>query len=186
MENRKTESFKPLTISVENLPASTARHEELTSYAAERARLLLGCYRTGDANDPETYVAAITAILARYPEAVITEVTHPATGLPKKKSWLPTVKEVADACDDAVEFSVQHEARLKRIREQMEARAREDRGEKPTLAQLRERFGENWGLGGDDRPKEAPAKAPTAEQLRHHYQHYDLEFKPKSLDEDAA
>jgi len=111
-----------------------------------RAKILFGCYRTGDANDPETYVAAIAAILARYPEEVMTAVTHPATGLPSKKGWLPTVKEVADACDDAVEFSVQHQARLKRIREQMEARAREDRGEKPTLAQLKERFGENWGL----------------------------------------
>jgi hypothetical protein len=34
------------------LPASMAR-EDLTSYAAMRAKLLLGCYRTGDANDPE-------------------------------------------------------------------------------------------------------------------------------------
>jgi hypothetical protein len=131
-------------------------------------------------------VTAIMAVLARYPEQVITDVTHPATGLPKKKGWLPTVKEVFDACEEAVEFSVNHQARLKRIKDQMEARAREDRGEKPTLAQLKERFGDNWGLGGDDRPKPEPAKAPTAEQLRHHYQHYDLEFKPKSLDEDAA
>jgi hypothetical protein len=146
MENRKAQSFKPLTISLENLPASMAQQEALTSYAAQRAKLLLGCYRTGDANDPETYVAAITAILARYPERVITEVTHPATGLPKKKSWLPSVKEVSDACDDVVEFEVQHQARLKRIQEQMEARDREDRGEKPTMAQLKERFGDNWGI----------------------------------------
>jgi hypothetical protein len=85
MENRKAQSFKPLTISLENLPASMARQEQLTSYAAQRAKLLLGCYRTGDANDPETYVAAITAILARYPEEVITSVTHPATGLAIEK-----------------------------------------------------------------------------------------------------
>jgi hypothetical protein len=146
MQDRKTESFKPLTISVENLPASMARQEEVNSYAAERASLLLGCYRTGEANDPETYVTAIMAVLARYPEQVITDVTHPATGLPKKKSWLPTVKEVFDACEEAVEFSVQHAARLKRIQEQMEARAREDRGEKPTMAQLKARFGETWGI----------------------------------------
>jgi hypothetical protein len=104
MENQKAQSFKPLTISAENLPASMARHEERTSYAAMRAKILLGCYRTGDANDPETYVAAITAILARYPEEVMTQVTHPATGLPSKKGWLPTVKEVCDACNEAVDF----------------------------------------------------------------------------------
>src|ERR1043166_4929526 len=119
MQDREAQSLKPLTISLENLPASMARQENLTSYAAQRARLLLGCYRTGDANDPETYVAAITAILARYPEEVITTVTHPATGLPSKKSWLPTVKEVRDACDDAHEPIMQNELRLKRIKEQM-------------------------------------------------------------------
>jgi hypothetical protein len=186
MENRKAQSFKPLTISVEQLPASMARHEELTSYAAERSRLLLGCYRTGDANDPETYVAAITAILARYPEAVITEVTHPATGLPKKKGWLPTVKEVADACDDAVEFSVQHAARLKRIQEQMEARAREDRGEKPTLAQLKERFGDDWGLTPAAAKAPSDFKAPTKQELAAHYREYGLAFEPKPTPETAT
>jgi hypothetical protein len=71
----------------------------LTKYAAERARLLLGCYRKGDANDPDTYVAAITATLARYPEDVIRDVTHPATGLPIQKDFLPTVREVYLACE---------------------------------------------------------------------------------------
>src|SRR6185312_14188698 len=98
MQNLNQQSFKPLTISAEQLPASMARNEALTSYAASRAKLLLGCYRTGDANDPATYVAAITA---RFPEEIITAVTHPATGLPSKKGWLPTVKEVHDACLDA-------------------------------------------------------------------------------------
>jgi len=116
-----------------------------------RAKILLGCYRTGDANDPETYVAAVTAVLARYPEEVITAVTHPVTGLPSKKGWLPTVKEVSEACAEAHEPLVQNELRLKRIKEQMEMRARMDRGEKPTLDQLKERYGENWGLK-DDKP----------------------------------
>jgi hypothetical protein len=118
--------------------------------------LLLGCYRTGDANDPEIYVAAITAILSRYPEVVITAVTHPATGLPSKKGWLPTVKEVVDACDEAVEPIVQNEARLKRIKDQMEARAREDAQIKPTIDQLHDRFGKDWGLKADPDKGMAP------------------------------
>jgi len=185
MENRKTQSFKPLTICAENLPASTARQEELTNYAAERARLLLGCYRTGDANDPETYVAAITAVLSRYPEQVITDVTNPlnAGALPNKKTWQPSVKEVFDACEAAVEGTDQHEARLERIKEQMESREREDRGERPTLDQLKERFGDNWGIEEPIKRKVDVVKTPTVEQLRHHYQHYNLEFKPKSDEE---
>lgn len=155
----------------------------MTSYAAERARLLLGCYRTGDANDPATYVAAITAILARYPEEIITVVTHPATGLPSKKGWLPTVKEVRDACEHEIEPIREHEARLKLIKEQLEMRERMERGERPTMAQLKERYGENWGIGEPEKPIERKAQAPTIEQLRHHYQHYNLAFKPKNQDE---
>ncbi len=71
----------------------------MTRYAAERARLLLGCYRRADAYDPETYVAAITAVLARYPEDVIRDVTHPATGLPIRCDFLPSVAEVYRECE---------------------------------------------------------------------------------------
>ena len=170
MENPKPESFKPLTISVENLPASMARQENLTSYAAARAKLLLGCYRTGDANDPATYVAAITAILARYPEEVITAVTHPATGLPSKSGWLPTIKEVGDACNQAIEPIRQNELRLKRIKEQLEMRERMERGEKPTAEQLRAKYGENWGLTPREPKKETAFKAPDWDEITAAYQ----------------
>jgi hypothetical protein len=161
-----------------------AQREAATIYAASRAKILLGCYRTGDANDPETYVAAITTILARYPEEVITRVTHPATGLPSKKGWLPTVKEVRDACEGEFESAREEHFRLKRIKEQLEMRERMEKGERPTMAQLKAKYGENWGIGEPEKPVEAKAQAPTIEQLRHHYAHYNLAFKPK--DEDAA
>jgi hypothetical protein len=138
-----------------------ARQEGLTEYAAKRAELLLGCYRTGDANDPKTYVAAITAVLAHYPEEVMTSVTHPVTGLPSECGWLPTIKEVTHACNAAVEPIKQREARQKRIREQMEMREREEFGIKPTMDQLKEKYGENWGLTPRE-PKEASTfKAPS-------------------------
>lgn len=183
MAHQGAKSFKPLTISAEQLPASMARQEVLTSYAAERARLLLGCYRTGEANDPVTYVAAITAILARYPEEIITVVTHPATGLPSKKGWLPTVKEVRDACEEEFESTREENARLKRIKEQFEMRERMDRGERPTMDQLHAKYGKNFGIGEPEKPVEIKDQAPTIDQLRHHYKHYDLAFKPKSHDD---
>lgn len=169
MENRKTPSFKPLTISAEGLPASMDQHAKITTYAAMRAKILLGCYRTGDANDPETYVAAVTAVLAHYPQEVITSVTHPVTGLPSKKSWLPTIKEVRDECDEVMEPIVQNEARLKRIKEQMEARAREDAGVKPTMEQLKERFGETWGLTAKEPKEVVIVKAPTWKEITKGY-----------------
>jgi hypothetical protein len=117
-------------------------------------------------------VAAVTAVLAHFPEEVITSVTHPVTGLPKKSSWLPTIKEVNDACNEAIEPIRSHEARLKRIKEQMEMREREDRGEKPTLEQLKAKYGENWGLPAPgnvktpDEKKEENAAALEREQAR--------------------
>lgn len=137
----------------------------MTSYAAQRAKLLVGCYRTGEANDPETYVAAITAVLAHYPDQVITEVTHPISGLPSKKGWLPTVKEVNDACATAVEPIAREEARLKRIKEQMEMIARMDRGERPTMEQLHSKYGKDWGLSAVDPEKQETFKAPTWDQI---------------------
>ena len=91
-------------------------------------------------------MAAVTAVLAHYPEEVITDVTHPVTGLPSKKGWLPTVKEVSDACAEVAEPIAREELRLKQIKEQLEAREMEASGERPTLEQLHKRYGTNWGM----------------------------------------
>lgn len=69
-------------------------------FAAERARLLFGCYRRGDANDPKTYVTAVAAVLADYPDETIRYVTDPRTGMASRGDWLPTVGEVKRACED--------------------------------------------------------------------------------------
>lgn len=64
------------------------------------AKLLLGCYRTGDANDPEVYVAAITAVMSEYPEDVLRSIVDPRTGIPSKIEWLPKPAEVKSACEE--------------------------------------------------------------------------------------
>jgi hypothetical protein len=127
MENLPETSFKPLTVSLTKSGLSTPDPTRITEYATQRARLLLGCYRKGDANDPDTYVAAITATLARYPEDVIRDVTHPATGLPTQKDFLPTVREVYLACEAIVQPRRAAEARRKQIENQLAERAEFDR-----------------------------------------------------------
>jgi len=145
----------------------------LTRYAAARAKILLGCYRTGDANDPETYVAAITAVLAHYPEDIITRVTHPVTGLPSKVGWLPTVKEVHDACDEAAAPAFRQQQRAKQIAETLAEREaiEAQRGQvRPSLEQLKEKYGPNWGLDLDPGKKDRPAfKAPSWDDIAQTY-----------------
>lgn len=61
--------------------------------------LLVGCYRTGEAANPEVYTAALATVLSEYPEAVVLRVTDPRTGLPGRAQWLPTVAEVKQECE---------------------------------------------------------------------------------------
>jgi hypothetical protein len=133
----------------------------------ERAQLLLGCYRSGEANDPATYVAAISATLARYSQQIITDVTHPVSGLPAKKSWLPTVKEVFDACEEEANRSRQQTARERRIQEQFAARAEQDRLDavKPSLDEMKEKYGPNWGLTPNEPAKKSTFKAPSWDKI---------------------
>src|SRR6185312_3504497 len=67
--------------------------EELTKLA----RVLLGCYRTGEANDPEIYSGAVIAVLSDYPLEIVKRVVDPRHGLPSKSKWLPTVAEIKEA-----------------------------------------------------------------------------------------
>jgi hypothetical protein len=72
--------------------------------ATKYAKILLGCYRTGEANDPEVYASAVTHILAQYPEDIMRSVSDPLTGLPSKIEWLPKLKEVLAACEEIAGF----------------------------------------------------------------------------------
>ena len=77
------------------LPATTC----LPTVAAKAATMLMGCYRKGDAADPEIYVTAIAAVLERYPARVVEEVSDPRTGIAGRSNWLPTVAEVRTECE---------------------------------------------------------------------------------------
>lgn len=75
---------------------------------------MFGCYRRGEANDPDTYVGAITMVLAHYSAAVVKAVTDPYAGLPSQKkdngyTGLPDVADVKAACESEA-------ARLERMK----------------------------------------------------------------------
>jgi hypothetical protein len=72
------------------------------SLAAERATILTGCYKRDEAADPEIFIRAATAILEQYPEGTVRKVTHPASGLPAKLKWLPSIAELKEACEEDV------------------------------------------------------------------------------------
>lgn len=93
-------SWRRPTISSSGSADSTPQHR--AAYATERARLMLGCYRRGEANDPDTYVAAIAAVLATFELDIIREATDPRTGIQsteKFAAFMPNAGEVKAFCD---------------------------------------------------------------------------------------
>lgn len=60
---------------------------------------LIGAYRKGEAEDPETYTRSIAIVLSAYPQDVVRRVTDPLTGIQSRTQWLPTVNEVREACE---------------------------------------------------------------------------------------
>lgn len=148
---------------------------------------MLDCYRTGGANSPETFVTAIAATLARYPDQVIYEVTDPRSGIPVQITWMPSVKEVFDMCERAMLPIRNRVEQEKRISEQFEQRKREDqaRATRHSYEELKAKYGNDWGIAAPEAKRKSAEPAPTVEQLRHHYAHYGLAFQPKAKD-DAA
>jgi hypothetical protein len=64
--------------------------------------MLFGSYRRGDANDPDTYVAAIAAVLSLYDVELIREVTDPRFGImtsEKHMTFMPNAGELRVYCE---------------------------------------------------------------------------------------
>jgi hypothetical protein len=83
---------------------------------------MFGCYRKGDANDPDTYTAAVAAVLALYPGEVVARVTDPRAGLPGRSNFLPTVAEVRAACEELVRREARAQERAAREQAQLAQR----------------------------------------------------------------
>lgn len=117
----------------------------------KRAAYMLGCYRRGDANDPEVYATAIIGTLMCFPIEVVREVTDPVFGMPARFKWLPTIAEVREESEAIFSKRMAAVAQANRIDRQLAERAqfeREqtvERAERLTYEQLKEKYGD-WNI----------------------------------------
>ncbi len=122
--------------------------------------MLLGSYRAGDANDPETYVRAVTAVLSMYPVDVIRKVADPAKGLPSRLQYLPRIAEVKSACEEEMQ-PIYRQRERERIDAERKARrlalAAPD-APKPTREELVAKHGPNYGLTPSPKEEELAAR----------------------------
>jgi hypothetical protein len=131
-----------------DLVTTDSRQDERLALAAKRVADMLGFFRQGTAGDPERYVTGIAAMLAQYPENVILLVTDPMRGLPAKLDWLPTLRDVREACEREMEPIRAAQEREARYAETLRLIASQPR-HRMTRQQMEEKFGEGWGIQGE-------------------------------------
>lgn len=118
------------------------------------ARVLLGCYRTGDANDPDVYSGAVIAVLSDYPLEIIKRVVDPRHGLPSTSKWLPTIAELKDALEAEMAPIRREEDRQEREREYRASLPPPvDRTKRPTYEELKAKCAEAGLVIGKPRPR---------------------------------
>lgn len=64
--------------------------------AATAASRLLSFYPSQTPNSPREYLAAVTALLADYPQEVVDKVCDPRTGIATRCKFLPTIAEISE------------------------------------------------------------------------------------------
>lgn len=97
--------------------------------AAERTRILVGCYPNGKPSDPEVYASAVAAVLAQYPPEIVQRVTDPRVGLVRRCRFLPSIAEIVSACDEEMYPII----RAHRERQRAEELGRQETTRNPTM-----------------------------------------------------
>jgi hypothetical protein len=163
MDTENEPSSTPRTTSSPSSMASrTEQKVAKQKLAAERARLLFGSYRKGEANDPDTYVMMITATLMAYDNSVICEATHPHTGIQfteKFKTWMPQPGELKEFCEGLAARNARNAAHLAARLAPPAISPAVDRSANPTLEELCQKY------PGLFRDKPPPTRQNTMRRL---------------------
>lgn len=165
--------------------------------AADKCARLLGQFRRNDADDPETFVVALTAIMTQYPVPVLDAICSPTEGLATKGSFVPSLFEIREACNETMRLMIakwkwnslppERRAQIENIgkqaRENRALSSPEDTPERRRafLDGLKAKHGDHYGLGGldDTKPKGEPFKMKSLGEMSEHYRTHGLAFKKK-------
>jgi hypothetical protein len=112
------------------------------------------CWRKDDAHNPETFGVAVAAVFTLYSPDVVQYVCDPRVGLPKTHKWAPAIAEVHEALANRVADLHRKKRYENWGRNDPEQRERlKDQGllpppvvVKPTLEELKAKYGPNWGI----------------------------------------
>jgi len=162
--------------------------------AAKFCALLMGQFKRNDADDPEIFTRALIAVMQQYPVVVLEEVCSPINGLATKGTFLPSLFEIREACNETMRVMIARwhlsrlpPERLARINGRPDDRralpSPDDTPERRSafIDSLKAKHGEKFGLGGDEpeKPKGEAYKPKTLGELTEHYRTHGLAFVKK-------
>lgn len=120
-------------------------------WATRKVNLLFGSFKKSDADDPETFTAGCLRLFTAYPREVVEHVVDPMTGLAGKEDWVPSLAKVKAALEARASQLARQREREDHRATTLADRARAAavaRNRRPTLDELRAKYGPNWGLTG--------------------------------------
>jgi hypothetical protein len=141
----------------------------LLSECLDVVRAMLRNYPNGGAQAGGGYIGGLAAVLFEYPRIVATRSSDPVHGVPREVKFLPTPADVIAWCEretaslrrpvDLDDRFAGH-ARASKERAEEAAKLERDRVLRPTLKQMQDQYGPNWGIttGGDGVSPEVKAK----------------------------
>jgi hypothetical protein len=131
----------------------------------ERSKILFSAYRADQYANEEGFMASVAMVLGQYSDDVIVFITDPRTGVQRHSKWPPTIAEIIEACDKRM----QHIAKLGPRKKAEPLALGPPNEERPTLDELKAKYGDNWGLTPPE-PRKPPEKAPSWESIATYYQ----------------
>jgi hypothetical protein len=161
--------------SIEKLlgPDGLPRMTELE--ALEQVREFLGSFRRGELIDPVIFGRNMAKIFTCYPRQIALVVCDPVKGMPSMQDWIPSLAQVKAACD--AEIAQLHRIiRFRNWGKPANLELTKDEPVRPTMEQLKAKYGPNWGIASEDDPKRPePFKMLSMKQLDEHYRKQSLD-----------
>ncbi len=119
------------------------------SQVIDLIEVLFGQFPHAKVDNPEVYIGAVASLLFDFPPEIVHRAVDPKRGLAVSFNYPPTLAQIKQWCETEMEplrRATELEARRSEARRALPPPS-QPRNTRPTLEQLREKYGPNWGLG---------------------------------------
>ncbi len=144
-----------------NSPTTLTMSPMTKREAGVLVKRMLGSYPSLNLHDPQTYIASVCALLNCYPVWAGENAVRAAITGEESKFVPPTLGILRPLLEAEVRVHRYAAEWEKGAKEQLQLLAGPPQS-RPTLAELREKYGPNWGIGA---PKHVPTQTEARESL---------------------